>query len=1092
MSQINRCCTSIEDCIHYRRCFMSGEYCSKQANIQKERQRIHDAQKINAFVIMNFSNMSDVVYKWRIKPFIESLKKYLWLEDGKIVCYSDSKKESTNDIPGNSNKRPVDRINVIRADTDTASNYVVCNRICQQIQMADLIIVDVSFENANVFYEFGMAVALKKLILPICYSESFFETHYPEKLEELLEKKKSVPQEIKRHIDCYPWRRILFEHFGIRFRSKKDSDVLDGNVDTMNGDEVLKWKELNEQSGHITRYLPFKDATNSEYGFSDVQYRRFPYLESVEDAEIGENGENTIGKKIYTRLGNTYNNSRYQHNTLVVYTLEGFLNEEQAGQCIVNFYNYYTLQMKDEYCFCGDRVGTLIQSNTIPESIKDAKTEKHLLYSVGEIIHLGVNEATYAAQRETIKTSDFLSVPNGIWGISDDTDWVKSIRTFTKGYVGNKSISVYPRTPVYVKRIKNGLQADIAEVEKDSWLQYYFCLYHIMLRTLKYTNELVVDISKTPLQSLFWLGAAHGLDINAIIVRHEESESERLLISESTGKRERPVFDVVGLWSAILRSDDTEGFYQQLTLAQKGIEQHSKLMLKNLAQYENQLVDGMYQNLHGDEDGDEKKDDSQSNILRELKEKEALDLESYYRDRFWKSMLSREHLRIYLPQVDGTDETWNEPKLNAVKWDVEAIATISHYLSVRTHIGEYSFQTIGKNEVGENAHVSNFITVGNDAKPLKGEAQTSISLAEYIHGRILTKKKQNESSTLNFNDIYLHREWPEQEDCPKYRGRHRMFKGFYKNCGQDADVLYTQLPQSFCYDCMGTHASEIAGEVPLRSIRDKNEEKCFLKGKKKVHTQLAQLILWREVDRTNNEVRFRVSLTGTSGPSTLALSTILVNEAQRAKKFKLEDVVLTDRTKREEILKQHINLSKEDLEGMENPLSDLQAKIRIKILDAFIKMLGEEGNSPESEGEAKGKKEIAAKDEGNGYARQIKYSAVLYLSSVLYRYFLPFLSLEEEKKLLHGMRYFLFSLLASETILYHGAKESHQILRKTRNQQLVEEIVVALKLVLHSFHGVEALYCAKVEVKEGINSDSRESLCIRLMDDDSVNCLFIP
>lgn len=1031
---------------------------------------------------MNFSNMSDVVYKWRIKPFIESLKKYLWLENGKIVCCSDSEKESTNESQKHSNKKQVDQINVIRADTDTASNYVVCNRICQQMQMADLIVVDVSFENANVFYEFGMAVALKKLILPICYSESFFEIRYPEKLAELLEKKNSAPQEVKRHIDCYPWRRILFEHFGIRFRSKKDSDVLDGNVDTMNGAEVLKWKELNEKSGHITKYLPFKDATNTEFGFSDVQYRRFPYLESVEDVEIGENGENTIGKKIYTRLGNTYNNSRYHHNTLVVYTLEGFLNEDQAGQCIVNFFNYFTLQMKEENCFCGDRVGTLIQANTIPESVKDAKVEKHLLYSVGEIIHLGVNEATYAAQRETIKTSDFLSVPKGTWGISDDTDWVKSIHTFTKGYVGNKSISVYPRTPVYVKRIKNGLQRDIAEVEKDSWMQYYFCLYHIMLRTLKYTNELVVDISKTPLQSLFWLGAAHGLDINAIIVRHEESESERLLLNESTGKRERPVFDVVGLWSAILRSDDTEGFYQQLALAQKGIEQHSKLMLRELVQYEDRLVDGMYQKLHEIEVMDKKKDDPQNQIIRELREKESLDLESYYRDRFWKSMLSREHLRIYLPQVDGIDETRNEPKLNAVKWDVEAIATLSHYLSVRTHIGEYSFQTIGKNEVGENARVSNFITVGNDARPLEGEMQTSISLAEYIHGVLSEKSSQNESSMLGAEDIHLHTEWSEQEECPQLGGKCRMFKGFSRK----NSMWYTQVPQSFCYGCMDLQSSEATGDKPMRRKSEKDREECFLKGRKNVHTQLAQIILWREVDREKSEVWFRVSITGASGPSTMALSTILVNESQRAKKFKLEEKVLTKPENRKNYLKQKSDLTQKDLVGMEKPLSDLQVEVRRNVINAFIKKLDEKVQTPAIGGGS----DVLIN--GSKYALQIKYSAVLYLSSVLYRCFLPFLSLGEERKLLHGMRYFLYSLIASETISYPETEENQKVLKRNGESWIVDEIMEALEEVLHSFKGVEALYCAKVKVNEETKSDSRKSLSISPMNKNYVNCLFVP
>ena len=47
--------------------------------------------------------------------------------------------------------KEIDKINVIRADSEPSSNYVVCNRICQQMQLADLIVVDVSNQNPNVF-----------------------------------------------------------------------------------------------------------------------------------------------------------------------------------------------------------------------------------------------------------------------------------------------------------------------------------------------------------------------------------------------------------------------------------------------------------------------------------------------------------------------------------------------------------------------------------------------------------------------------------------------------------------------------------------------------------------------------------------------------------------------------------------------------------------------------------------------------------------------------------------------------------------------------------------------------------------------------
>ena len=292
-----------------RRCFMSGEYCSKLSNIQKECQSLHEKNEINAFVIMNFSNMSDVAYRWRLKPFIESLKNFLRIDkqNNRLICYGNSK---------DANNEKIKQINVIRADTTYASNYVVCNRICQQIQVADLIIVDVSVENNNVFYEFGMAVAHDKLILPICYSESFYQIVYPAGVKAYHE---FDAEKYRRHIDCYPWRRALFEYYGLRYRREK---ILSDN------------SEANKHN--ITQYLEFDDATQRSFGYSDKQYNRFPYLDNV------PNKEKTVGKILYNRLKDSYNSSLYEHNTLVVYTMDGFLNADQAGQCMINYHKYMT------------------------------------------------------------------------------------------------------------------------------------------------------------------------------------------------------------------------------------------------------------------------------------------------------------------------------------------------------------------------------------------------------------------------------------------------------------------------------------------------------------------------------------------------------------------------------------------------------------------------------------------------------------------------------------------------------------------------------------------------------------------------------
>lgn len=1089
-----------KDCIYSRRCFVSGEYCSKQANIQKEREELHNTGEINAFVIMNFSNMSDVVYNWRLKTFIERLAEYLEFSNDGIYCKErpgDKVKLEQDKIRKRlkeNGRVPVQKINVIRADTNYASNYVVCNRICQQMQIADLIVVDVSSENTNVFYEFGMAVALGKAILPICYSESFFEIQIPDKLKRFEERydklgqkeKKNHNEEVerlKRHIDCYPWRRNLFEHYGIRYRSAVDSTAL--NKDKIDvPDETQSEKReraLKEQRcGYhsnvpSTQYLPYEDAAELEYGFSDIQYARFPYSEEMPgDKEL-------IGDRIYTSVAKAYNNSRYEDNTLVVYTMDGFLNQSQASRCIINYYNYITKRIDEDGCFCGDRVGVLIQDNVVPEGVKDAKSSKHLTYGVGDIIHIGMNEATYIAQREIIKPKDLKDLYNrtekpekpSIVKIEESQKAV--ILEFTKNHLRNRSISIYPNTPVYVKRVKNGVQKDILDKEKG--MEEGLCLFHLMLRTLKFTNELVVDISRNPLQSLFWLGAAHASGVDAIVVQHEASARERIVVTGSPEKKERPIFDVAGLWNAIFRSNDTDTFYYQLRLVQEGIEQHSKLMLRDLANYEQCVREHFYKDtLLGDD------------IIKSVEEKEnkeAQVLESYYRDRFWKPMLKYEHLRIFIPQSDGTDSRNKHPKLNAVKWDVDAIANLSHYLSQRTHIGQYSFCTLKKNTFAKDSEQGNMIIVGSDARPLKDKNGRASSLSAYIlaNGH-LAKVNMSTGENLLHSHMGLER-YNENED------HYWIYKGFVSYSDNHYHGIFSQIPYHRCYECIESggvlQEENQKNQIICIQGQELNESKkqtismpwrsCILRGQGVKHTQLAQLVLWREVDRKQKKVWFRVSMVGASGPSTMALSTLLVNESVRKKAFVSEE---------------EQNLSEEQrnrLQDMGYPLSSLQQTIREKLIACYVTKIDEKT------GEKLGA-------EYKEFRKQIKHSAILYLNSVLYRYFLPFLSLEDEKKLVNGMRYYLLSLYAAHILtepqvdlqVSEEDRKKQEVVIQQKVFDILDSVEKALETVLEDFRGIEAMYEVEVEITGERNSDSRKLRCIlpyQTGGKDYVNCLFV-
>ena len=777
------CIKSTEYSIHTRRCFITGEYCSQQTNVQKERQRLHEKGEINAFVIMNFSSVSDVVYQARIKPFIADLKKYLFLDQKqkKIACTAAPMPDSTQDtctatpMPDSTQYTwtKVKKIHVHRADSNPVSNYIICNRICQQMQMADLIIVDVSVESANVFYEFGLATAFQKLILPICFSDSFYASKIPEKLETLFRNdelsprktapygcnyhngfhnRKALSPNLKHHIDCFPWRRKLYEHFGIRYAHTRDE----------------------------ISYLDFSRATDSRFGFSDTQYHQFPYRDKKE-----ENG-NEVGKIIYGWLHDNYNlteATRAQHNTLVRYNLDGFLEAEQAGLCIVNFYNNITKPMHDQYCFCGDRVAVLGQPNIIWDDPKDSKTGTSLPYSVSDLIRIGMDQATYAAERKRIKTNDYLApqLPDAPDRKASDSSAtaMEEIKKQVKKHIRNRTIPLYPDNPVYVTQYKDGIQKDLDSIFKNDHAAgtdpTFRCLYHIMLDTLRYANEVVVDLSSNSIQAMFWLGAAHGSDVYAVTVRHEMSEKEKSWSGADTIDHDRPIFDLGGLWTATLRYNETENFNRQLELIQQGIDQHArlKLPLTDLELYEEEV----YRQLHHaapylkygaesplasakyfsfqptaslseqilvgyslDEVMSNHRINKIQSALAQKSHAESQALESYYRDRFWRQLLRDNQLHLFLPLSDILDE--DGPRLQVIKWDMDTVSELSHYLSKRKVIGKYQFDTLREDQYygkgdgdSKNARNENFISIGEKTRPIKPdkEARGALTLAGCIN-----------------------------------------------------------------------------------------------------------------------------------------------------------------------------------------------------------------------------------------------------------------------------------------------------------------------------------------------------------------------
>ncbi|MCK4822167.1 hypothetical protein KA005_40770, partial [bacterium] len=91
----------------------------------------------SVFVIMPFRPNLDTFYEW-------SLKQYLTEGLG------------------------IDESQIRRADEFRNIGYVMCEKICRRIQEASMVVVDLSIDNPNVFYELGLAIGLNKPLLVVC------------------------------------------------------------------------------------------------------------------------------------------------------------------------------------------------------------------------------------------------------------------------------------------------------------------------------------------------------------------------------------------------------------------------------------------------------------------------------------------------------------------------------------------------------------------------------------------------------------------------------------------------------------------------------------------------------------------------------------------------------------------------------------------------------------------------------------------------------------------------------------------------------------------------------------------------------------
>jgi nucleoside 2-deoxyribosyltransferase len=508
---------------YMKKCFITGEACIHRTNITRERAENYgnDNVTVRVFVIMDYSNITDVLYKLRIRPLIDELKDHLLLRatdnDHSICIYSDTLKiaETLKDPCSKDSIKKVAEIRCTRADTSIASNYFICNRVCREIQVSDLVVVDVSTNNPNVFYEFGLASALGKAILPICNEDNYNKKIHNEYKDE--------------YISSFFWRKRLFEFFSIHDKS-----------------DIIKFPDT------VALYKT-GDAEKPETDTSDSKYLSLPYR-----SDIGEN--------FYKQLRGLTNRNEY--DTLVLYSL----SYRKSSDTVRKFINYNNLLKKlcRSNAFRGDRIGVLALDKEILKRHKEKAD--YMKYGFADMLLMGVQEASYKVAKNTATFDDF-------------NNKVKSLeRERLSEYIPNRAVKIYPENPISVDQILSNQNEDLISLVGDGCV-FRGTLFDIMVSNLQYVKEVVIDTQENSELCMFWLGVAHGFGTNAMRVHRIYSSDEMKMMQEIGDsyipQKHRTVIDLSGLWTAIYEQDNIDGFYKQLEKALFGMVNKRDLLIRD-------------------------------------------------------------------------------------------------------------------------------------------------------------------------------------------------------------------------------------------------------------------------------------------------------------------------------------------------------------------------------------------------------------------------------------------------------------------------------------------------------------------------------
>lgn len=595
------------------KCFVTGQSCTHKSQIQRIRNEKHNDRIVSVFVVMSFTGLGFSMYDMYIHELRHLIQSHCCFKKKHDTFTLLIEKEPIkfNDDSTNSLCRVSD-VDFMRADLEISTGHVICNRVCDPIQRADLIVIDVSHPNPNVFYELGLAMSMGKHVLPICFSKKYYYM--------IPDSEAKTPND--HNIECFPWMKELYQFFSLycyAISSPKKYPL---------------FFESKERSNYIQySFTSFKDY----YDVAQIMYALLSEGISYEESK------ETSAK-----------------DTLMLYSEKGFENRNQFSTVIQNMDQVVNAVSNPEL-FRGDRIIVLAQDDKLFEQDKDKPTGSPIGYNVADITKYGINKAIKRLTKNIVyhdpQEQDYLPNDESLYSPPHSPTFIAygrsplfmerirqcahyELKFFAhniayasqddvtnadiRKYFGSKGGLLLDQISSIYDTDNHGHENEIPELHTPT-----YTYLNVMVTYMRYVNQVFIDTHANDVVSYFWLGVCHASGVDTVRIERNYTEADQKLEeSKKTFDKDvdreiqyfksiRSVFDVAGLWCAYINANNIDNFFEQLYQVEVGIyELHHALMKAPFI----------------GESNDKPKEE-----LNETKKKET-PCERYYRHRFWQDM----------------------------------------------------------------------------------------------------------------------------------------------------------------------------------------------------------------------------------------------------------------------------------------------------------------------------------------------------------------------------------------------------------------------------------------------------------------------